>query len=372
MFIERPVRVIVFAVVLVAIVAWTIASGTAQQAGDYPNADLLASAEWLEQRAGDEGLVIVDVRNDKHFDGNVIPGAIRMPWGQFQTDNPVERVGSVFVGVGRAQQLLGEHGIQRSDTVVLYDDVERDGGATASYIFWVLEYLGHENVHVLNGGIEAWQRAGFDTAEQPAEREPVTYQVAAEEIVRSRRIGGPQIYERLGDRYYQVLDVRSRDEYLGEVPSTGWEGKTLKAGHVPGAFNLNHENAWADSETKLLKSYDQLQRLYAGLDPTRAVVTYCYSGRRSSHTYFVLRLMGFSDVRVYDESWKGWGNKWLYYPAETKENVLQGAPVQGVSMQGVSMSRRHRMQPAAQPADAGQPSGGDGGGGQSSYISCGG
>jgi thiosulfate/3-mercaptopyruvate sulfurtransferase len=255
----------------------------------------------------------------------------------------------------------------------VYDDVDRDGGATASYIFWVLDYLGHESVRVLDGGVEAWQRAGFDTTDKPTELEPVTYQVAPEEIQRSSQIVGAQLYERLGDRYYQVLDVRSRDEYLGEAPNAGWEGKALKLGHVPGAFNVNYENNWAGAEQKPLKSYAQLQQLYAGLDPSKAVVTYCHSGRRSSHTYFVLRLMGFSDVRLYDESWNEWGNKWLYYPIETKENILRGTPVQAVSMSrtgGRSAPQTGGMQPSG---DSAQPSGdGGNGGGQSSYISCGG
>jgi thiosulfate/3-mercaptopyruvate sulfurtransferase len=163
---------------------------------------LLATADWLDTHADDPGLVIVDVRNDDHFHDEVIPGAVRMPWGQFRATDPIVGFAGAFVGVNRAQELLGEHGIQRSDTVVVYDSVERDGGATASYVFWILEMLGHENVKILDGGIDAWKRAGLGTSDEPAERNPVLYQAPPEELQAKIEIRGDKLQPRLGDRYF--------------------------------------------------------------------------------------------------------------------------------------------------------------------------
>jgi len=360
MFPPFPIRLLAIPVVLVLAVAWAIASA-ADAPADYPEADLLATAEWLEAHSDEPGLVVADVRNDEHFHGEVIPGAIRMPWGQFRSTDPLVGAAGVFVGVNRAQELLGEHGIQRTDSVVLYDSVERDGGATASYVFWVLDFLGHEDVKVLDGGIDAWKRAGLETSSELAERDAVVYQAPPEELDRTARIDGRELRERLGDRHYQILDVRSRDEYLGETPNADWQGRALKLGHVPGAYNLNYQRNWIDPETKLLKSYDELQQMYAGLDPSEAVITYCHSGRRSSHTYFVLRLMGFADVRLYDYSWSQWGKKSLFYPVETKENPLAGPAPDAVSM--ADRQEQRQRHPAGGAAEAG---------GGSGYISCGG
>jgi thiosulfate/3-mercaptopyruvate sulfurtransferase len=226
----------------------------------------------------------------------------------------------------------------------------------------VLDLLGHVNVKVLDGGIDAWKRAGLETVNDPAEREAVAYQAPPEELKPTARIAGSTLYDRLGDQHYQVLDVRSQDEYLGEAPNADWQGRALKLGHVPGAYNVNYEDNWVDTQQKLVKAFPELQRLYAGLDPRKAVVIYCHSGRRSSHTYFILRLIGFSDVRLYDYSWNEWGKKSLYYPVETKENVLIGIPPTAVSANDARP--QHQTQ---QPADrSGQ------GGGKSGYISCGG
>jgi len=358
---QIPLRLFGIPVVLLLAAVWALASATDEEL-DYPNAHLLATPQWLESHAADEDVVIVDVRNDDHFHGEVISGAIRMPWGQFRSTDPIVGAAGVFIGANRAQELLGQHGIQRTDTVVLYDSVERDGGATASYVFWVLEFLGHENVRVLDGGIDAWKEAGGETSDEPARREPVLYQAPPEALNPDALIGGPALYARLGDRYCQILDVRSRDEYLGEAPNANWQGRALKLGHIPGAYNINYKDNWGDEETKRVSPFPELQQMYRGLDPNRAVVAYCHSGRRSSYTYFVLRLMGFSDVRLYDYSWHEWGNKSHFYPVETKEHALAGPAPESVSM--VTSGRRETQR---------RPGGGvEDSGGNSGYISCGG
>jgi thiosulfate/3-mercaptopyruvate sulfurtransferase len=306
----------------------------------------------------------VDVREDDHFHGELIPGAIRMPWGQFRTTDPVVGVGGVFVGANQAQTVLGRNGITRSDTIILYDSVERDGGATASYLFWVLELLGHQNVKMLNGGIDAWKRAGLETTKEPVTREPQLYQAPPEELKPRKWIRGEELYQRLNDPYCQILDVRSSDEYLGEKPNTDWRGRVLKLGHVPGAFNVNYQRNWVDEKTKLIKPYAKLQQLYPGLNPHHAVVTYCHSARRSSFSYFIFRLMGFNDVRLYDYSWNEWGKKSLFYPVETTENILSG-PLPGTS---TKMKTEQ-----ADPSQTRPPERSDSDSGSSSeYISCGG
>jgi thiosulfate/3-mercaptopyruvate sulfurtransferase len=124
----KLIRYVAIAAILLLGVYWSASSATSGGAGeDYPNAGFLATAEWLKSQKDDASLVIVDVRMDKYVAGKLIPGAIRMPWRQFQYDDVAGNMGGLFVGIERAQQLLGEHGIARNDTVVLYDSVKRDG-----------------------------------------------------------------------------------------------------------------------------------------------------------------------------------------------------------------------------------------------------
>lgn len=355
-------RYIVIAAVLVLGVLWTLGSAAPQQA-DYPNDQFIADARWLKDHMGDDDLVIVDVRTEEHFDNEVIPGAIRMPWSDFRFNDVGKNVASVFKGVQAAQEVLGRNGIAPTDTVVLYDSVARDGGATASYVFWILDVMGHENKKILARGIDAWKEAGFEVAAQPRKPEPVSYRPSPGSVRKDLLIDEKFVYQRLGDFYYQIVDVRSREEYLGEKGSRGLDGTPLKLGHIPTAVNINYQDAWTDPETKDIKSYSELRALYKGLDPSKGVIVYCASGRRSSFSYFVLRLMGFENVYTYEASWNEWGNPDRFLPVETRENELSGDFLpEPVQMTGT-------VQPAGSAPATSRPSGDEPSGG---YVSCGG
>ncbi|MFZ7110684.1 MAG: sulfurtransferase [Desulfatiglandales bacterium] len=358
---DKWIRYPAIAVLLLVGVFWSVAAAVGVSSNpDYPNARFLATAEWLQSHEEDPALVVVDVREDKYFDDKLIPGAVRMPWGRFRYDDTAVNMGGLFVGIERAQQILGAHGIARSDTVVLYDAVARDGGATSSYVFWVLDLLGHRDVKVLERGIEGWIEAGGRIVSAARKAESVLYQAPADEIDLRRWVKADFLMPRLGDPYYQILDVRSRQEYLGEKPDLGLDGTILKPGHIPTAYNIDYVLNWTDTNTKRMVSYPDLQKLYRGLDPNRAVVTYCHSARRSSFSYFVLRLMGFADVLLYESSWMEWGSHRYYYPVETAENMLQGLPPAETTTP--SAYRRTKPEPVVK----------SGGGDKRGYISCGG
>ncbi len=364
MALRKSPRWLLVPIFILAAVVWAMASAPSAKDSKeaYPCGECLATPQWLMQHHKDAHVVIVDVREDKDLDGRFIPGAIRLPFRSFQRHDTVRGVGAVFVGAAEAQTILGRAGIARTDTVILYDSVAQDGGATASYIFWVLDYLGHPSKRILERGIDGWVEAGGKTVTEPDRRESIFYQAPSEEIQGLRLVDGPFVQSRLGDFYYQILDVRSSEEYLGARQNTAPDGSPLAPGHIPGAFNVDYRANWKDPSTKALRSYPELQKLYAGLDPNRAVIVYCHSGRRASFTYFVLRLMGFRDVRLYEASWNEWGNPRFYYPLETTPHGLEGAlplptaaPATPVSSpRGVDDSKK------TQPAS---PSG---------YISCGG
>ena len=355
---KRIVRYVVIAVILLFGVYWSLAS--ARPGKDYPESDYLVSGAWLKQHVDDKGLVIVDMRNDKNFDGKLIPGAIRLPWGDFRYNNVVLGIGGLFIGPDQAQQVLGNHGISRNDTLILYDSVASDGGATASYLFWILDLLGHENKKILERGIDGWLAAGGEVVSEPKKLEPMLYQAPLKDIQLRSWVDGEFIYKRLGDPYYQIVDVRSREEYLGEKPNIGLDGQVLKLGHIPTAVNVDYRLNWSDPKTKSLKSYEQLRELYRGLDPSKGVIVYCHSGRRSSFSYYVLRLMGFDDVILYDRSWFEWGNGLTYFPVESIENQLAGSSLPGPGSRPSAMARPIQQKSPTMKA----PKGG--------YVSCGG
>jgi len=351
-------------------VFWSLGSSAEKQQG-YPNDSLIVEAQWLNDHSQDNELVIVDVRTDKYFDGGLIPGAVRMPWSLFRYNDVGTKLASKFVGVGEAQRILGEHGVSRGDTVVLYDSVKRDGGATASYVFWVLDILGHQKKMILERGVDGWDEAGFERVASTSQPEALLYQAPLDEIRREEIIDGDFVYDRLGDFYYQIVDVRSAEEYRGKAGSKGLDGRALKLGHIPGAVNINYTSAWKDTADKDIKEYGELLSLFAGLDPSRAVIVYCASGRRSSFSYYILRLMGFDHVYTYEPSWQQWGDPGNYYPVETRENILQTSTSSrpDVGKARTSAGRRQQHTPSAQSTGTSSGKNQNASGG---YISCGG
>jgi thiosulfate/3-mercaptopyruvate sulfurtransferase len=266
-------------------------------------ADVLVTTEWLAEHLGDDGLVVaeVDENPDLYEDGH-IPGAVKLHWRDDLQD-PIERD---IVEKADFERLLGERGIGNDTTVVLYGD---KNNWFAAYAYWYLKIYGHEDVRILDGGRQKWIDEGRElTAETPAPRS-VTY--TAQEADESIRVRRDNVLGGLGDVGRALVDVRSPQEYSGELmapPGYELEGAS-RSGHIPSAESIPWAQAVRDDGT--FKSPDELRGLYGakGVTPEKEVLAYCRIGERSAHTWFVLReLLGYPDVKNYDGSWTEWGN----------------------------------------------------------------
>ena len=191
---------------------------------------------------------------------------------------------------------LGEIGIGPGMQVVVYDDAQ---GMIAGRLWWLLRWLGHEAVAVLDGGLQAWQAAGGGmTAEVPPPRpadfvaaEPLTELVTADEVLAA-----------LGQPTMQVVDARAPDRFRGENETLDPVG-----GHIPGAINrFFRDNLEADGRFKAPAQLraEWLARL-AGIAPER-VVHQCGSGVSACHNQLAMAIAGLSGSRLYAGSWSEW------------------------------------------------------------------
>jgi thiosulfate/3-mercaptopyruvate sulfurtransferase len=266
-------------------------------------ADVLVTTEWLAERLGDEGLVVAEVDEDPDlYEQGHIPGAVKLHWRDDLQD-PVER--DILEQVA-FERLLGSLGIGNDTTVVLYGD---KNNWFAAYAYWYLKVYGHEDVRILDGGRQKWideERAL--TTEVPA---PAVVSYTARDADESIRVRRDAVLAGLGDAGRALVDVRSPQEYSGELmapPGYEQEGAS-RAGHIPGAHSVPWAQAVRDDGT--FKAEEELRQLYAdkGITPDKEVLAYCRIGERSAHTWFVLReLLGYPDVKNYDGSWTEWGN----------------------------------------------------------------
>ncbi|WP_156253376.1 sulfurtransferase [Pseudactinotalea terrae] len=275
---------------------------TTAKFAEYAHSERLVSTDWLAEHLGEPGLAVVESNEDVLlYSTGHIPGAVHLDW-HTDLNDPVTRD---YVDAESFATVLGERGISRETTVVLYGD---KNNWWAAYALWVLTLFGHEDVRLLDGGRAAWIAEGRELTTDVPTPAAATYPVVARDDGEIRAFKD-QVLEFLGG---QLVDVRSAPEYSGErttMPDYPEEG-ALRGGHIPGAQSVPW--ARAANEDGTFRSRADLEAIYQqekGLDPAEPVIAYCRIGERSSHTWFVLQhLLGFGDVKNYDGSWTEWGN----------------------------------------------------------------
>jgi thiosulfate/3-mercaptopyruvate sulfurtransferase len=274
----------------------------AAKLAEYAHPERLVTTEWLAERLGQPGLVVVESDEDVFlYETGHIPGAVKVDW-HTELNDPVVRdylTGEQFAA------LLGSKGIARDTTVVVYGD---KNNWWAAYALWVFTLFGHEDVRLLDGGRDLWIAEGRPLTTDPTEVTPVEYPVVEREDSAIRAFK-EDVLEHLGK---PLIDVRSPEEYSGErttMPAYPEEG-ALRGGHIPTAASVPWARAAAaDGTFKTRAELDAIYRDEAGLADGDEVIAYCRIGERSSHTWFVLtHLLGFDHVRNYDGSWTEWGN----------------------------------------------------------------
>jgi thiosulfate/3-mercaptopyruvate sulfurtransferase len=263
----------------------------------------LVTTDWLAERLGDEALVVAEVdENPALYDDGHIPGAVRLHW-QDDLQDPVERD---LIEQDAFERLMGRLGIDNDKTLVVYGD---KNNWFAAYAYWYLKVYGHADVRILDGGRQKWIDERRELTPDVTQPVPTSYSAQArDESIRAYR---DLVHERLAGNGTALVDVRSPQEYSGElVAPPGYEQEgAQRAGHIPTAQSIPWAQAVGDDGT--FKSADDLRALYSVKDvtPDKPVIAYCRIGERSAHTWFVLReLLGYEDVRNYDGSWTEWGN----------------------------------------------------------------
>jgi thiosulfate/3-mercaptopyruvate sulfurtransferase len=227
---------------------------------------------------------------------------VKLHWREDLQD-PVERD---IVGKEQFEALLGGLGIADDTTLILYGD---RNNWFAAYAYWYVKIYGHEDVRILDGGRQKWIDEGRELSTETPSPAPAAY--TASERDESIRIYRDDVRDSLGSERRALVDVRSPQEYSGELISPpGYEQEgAQRAGHIPSAQSIPWAQAVRDDGT--FKSAEELRALYEGkgVTPDKQVTAYCRIGERSAHTWFVLReLLGYDDVRNYDGSWTEWGN----------------------------------------------------------------
>ncbi len=247
--------------------------------------ELMKSVSQMTSSGIDPDVIAIDVRTRDAFDEGHIPNARHLdPNAVVAELSPI--TGSLRP-IAEIEALLGPLGVAANRRVIFYDD---RGGFHAARMMWLMEYLGHKNVAVLNGGLSGWRAVGGPIVQDTPPVAPARFQSApsprrhatADDVLRQKETSGAVL-----------IDVRPPAMYAeGHIP---W------AVNIPWSQNLGEDGRFLSAD-KLMAHF----RGY-GVTPELDVIMHCQVGLASSHSYVALRLLGFARVRVYHRSWAEWG-----------------------------------------------------------------
>lgn len=246
----------VISLILLAVVAGCSQAPTGKTGGEgtqpptvtkYANPRLLTETSWLKEHLGDADLVILDARAPEEYKTGHIKGAVNLP--AHSTDVTVGAVPSILAPPAKLAQMLGKRGVSNDSNVVVYD---MQITPPAGRMFWMLEYLGHAKVSVLDGGMAKWKKEGGQVTKDVPTVAKATYTPAP---VDSRYATKDEVRTMIGKKDAVLVDTRPLLEYAG--------------GHLEGATRLD----WVESLTKdtppVMKSAPELAKLFADAGITK-------------------------------------------------------------------------------------------------------
>ena len=267
--------------------------------------DLLITPKELEALLGKENFCLFDCRHSltkpdqgqRLYEAGHIPGARFAHTDHDLSDPPGPEHGRhPLPDWQRFCHWLEDKGVTEKSQVVAYDDA---GGVFASRLWWLLTALGHEQVAILDGGLQAWQAAGLplQTDTPASTRGDFTAQPDARQIATLDEVGAM-----LGEKNLRLIDARGKNRYEGIE-----EPLDPRAGHIPGALNLPFtENLNPDQTFLSPEVLKQKWQNLLGDTPPGAAIHYCGSGVSACHNLFTQKLAGLPIGRLYAGSWSQW------------------------------------------------------------------
>lgn len=259
----------------------------------------IVSTDWVLGHVLDPGVVLVDCRftlgqpdaGRERYQAAHIPGAVHFDLERDLSGPEAEHGGRhPLPDPGQFAARLGQVGIEAGTAVVAYDET----GEFAARLWWLLRYLGHDQVAILDGGFPAWQAAGLPITAAPALTTPREFiprprpeLLATMEEVRDRSPGTV------------VVDARAAERFAGQPHPLD-----AKAGHIPGAINrFWKESLHADGTWKT--AAEQAERL-GDLKDAPDLILHCGSGVTACPNLVALAQLGVSGARLYVGSWSDW------------------------------------------------------------------
>ena len=271
----------------------------------FARPELITAPDWLSEQLGRPDLRILDVRwrpdgtGPTVFAAGHIPGAVHIDWRTDLIEPAEDGVSGLrLAGPDQVAEALGRVGIGDGTSLVIYDDTI---GLYAARVWWSLAAYGYESARILDGGMAAWTAARRPLSHASYPPAAATFTPRANPRL---RLATADVRALLGSPDVLILDARASAEYRG------LEGNSRRLGHIPGAVNVP-VGAMHTLGAHTLRDAADLKEmiLKANVPRGRRIIAYDGSGVAAARLAFVLALLGYDDVAVYDGGWSEWGDR---------------------------------------------------------------
>jgi len=258
----------------------------------------IIDTDTLEKKLNDKDLLVVDMTSESIYSQLHIPGAVFLNYA-----NVIRHAPPVFGLLPETEafsQTLSSLGITPDTYIVAYDD---EGGGKASRLLWTMAIAGHKKMSLLDGGIHAWLADKKSVSTETPSVEASNYPVSFDNT--SEIVDADYIKSQLGQRNVCILDTRSENEFIGT------DKRASRAGHIPGAINIDWTDIKNAENAQRLKPQEALKEILAssGVSAEQEIITHCHSHHRSALMYVALKSLGYNSVKGYPGSWSDWAER---------------------------------------------------------------
>lgn len=252
----------------------------------------IIKAKELAKISNNKDVIIVSGRSPADYKKRHITNSVNLNHKDLYSDSGVE---NMLKPTDDIAQILGSKGITNEKTIIIYDE---GSGKYACRLYWILDYMGAENVKILDGQMKAWSMTRIPFTDLVPTVQVGTFTA---KVDKSKLATIAQVKDAQKDANTVILDVRTIAEYNGESETE------LRKGHIPGAKNIPYENVLTNRSK--LKSKENLANLFnaEGVTADKEIIIYCGSGIRASIVYFALKsVLAYPKVKVYDGAYLEW------------------------------------------------------------------
>ncbi len=240
-------------------------------------------------------VALIDVRAAHDYATGHIEGTAHFDLYGISLNDTAEAPLNAFLSMFK--NLFSMRGVTDATTVVFYDG---ESGERAARGVWLLEVLDHPDARLLDGGVQAWEEAGYDLTAAAAPVAPAACKGGRRLDRLATRF---DVHGAIDDPGVILVDTRRESEYRGT------EQRARRVGTIPGAVHV----FWRDhlDAKGAFRPAGEIRELYEsrGVTPDKTIIPYCQGGYRSANTYLALKMLGYPKVRNYMGSWGEWGNR---------------------------------------------------------------